>query len=105
MDHMEERQAGKRAADEAIDRAFDELTQLDDWNKMCLADAIQASEAGLYGLAWTMAQKALVPADQRGAYHIDPEIKALTRDEFERAIQTVRALPAREYPVFRWLPN
>jgi hypothetical protein len=105
MDYMEERRAGKRVADEAIDRAFDELTKLDDWNKMCLADAIQASEAGLYGIAWTMAQKALVPVEQRGAYHIDPAIKALTRDELERAIKTVRALPAREHPVFRWLPT
>ena len=103
---LEQRTADRDRAIEAIAKILDTVEaqsrQLDDWEKMSVASALNSVVRGAYLLALTEANLAMKPIHQPAELKVrlEPQIAELDLDGLRRVLADAQAEPVREFPAF-----
>ena len=102
----EQRTADRDRSIEAIAKVLDTVEaqnrQLDDWEKMSVASALNNVFRGAYLLAFTEAHLAMEPIHQPAELQVrlEPQIAELDLDGLRRVLAEAQAEPVREFPLF-----
>jgi len=75
-----------------------EIREPDDWERVCLADALAALSRGAYRQARMLAEKALTPVYERSNVSRSSEFNSLSLSMLTRSFATVRAERLRASP-------